>query len=101
MDCILLWGGGMRFGSRRSATMRLVLCCLVAVSNTLCAEDGPSSAYTILQKNCFSCHGAARTSGLDLRTSESALTGGRHGAVIVPNDPVQSKLYQVLTHEGE
>ena len=57
--------------------------------------------YAILQKNCFGCHGAAKTSGLDLRTSESALAGGAHGAVIVAADPEQSKLYKVILHVAE
>src|ERR1041384_5144556 len=68
--------------------------------NSLHAAD-PLSAYQILQKNCFACHGAAKTSGLDLRTAESALAGGAHGAVIVASDPGQSRLYKVLTHEAE
>src|ERR1041384_3639897 len=68
--------------------------------NSLHAAD-PLSAYQILQKNCFACHGAARTSGLDLRPAESALAGGAHGAVIVASDPSQSRLYKVLTHEAE
>jgi hypothetical protein len=57
--------------------------------------------YAILQKNCFGCHGAAKTSGLDLRTAEGALAGGQHGAVIVASDPEQSKLYKVILHVAE
>jgi len=60
-----------------------------------------ADAYTILQKNCFPCHGAAKTSGLDLRTQASAMAGGIHGAVIVASDPEQSKLYKVITHVAE
>src|SRR5215475_7433129 len=73
---------------------------VLASFNCLHAAD-PPSAYQILQKNCFACHGAAKTSGLDLRTAESALAGGAHGAVIVASDPGQSRLYKVLTHEAE
>lgn len=60
-----------------------------------------AGAYTVLQKNCLGCHGAAKTSGLDLRTSESMLAGGAHGAVIVPTDPDQSRLYKQITHVAE
>ena len=74
--------------------------CVLASFRGLPAAD-PPSAYQILQKNCFRCHGAAKTSGLDLRTSDSALAGGAHGAVIVAADPSQSRLYKVLTHEAE
>jgi mono/diheme cytochrome c family protein len=91
----------MLFGSPRLATARLVVCCLGATAAGLYAADENSSAYTILQKNCFICHGAAKTSGLDLRTPETALAGGMHGAVIVASDPSQSRLYKVLTHEAE
>src|SRR5438105_10590108 len=100
ISCILS-GGGMPFGSGRWAIAGLVVCSLSAITDRLYAADDNSSAYRILQKNCFTCHGAARTSGLDLRTSETALAGGAHGAVIVASDPEQSRLYKVLTHEAE
>jgi len=60
-----------------------------------------ADAYSVLQKNCFPCHGSAKTSGLDLRTAETALAGGLHGAVIVANDPEQSRLYKLITHVAE
>ena len=42
--------------------------------------------FTIFQNNCIRCHGADMKSGLDLRTRESVLKGGLHGAAIVPTD---------------
>ena len=65
------------------------------------AADESNGAYGVLQKNCFQCHGAAKTSGLDLRTQESALAGGMHGPVIVPADPEESRLYKLVTHVAE
>ncbi len=56
-------------------------------------------AYSILKQNCFGCHGAARTSELDLRTAEGVLAGGENGKVIVPRDPQASRLYQFITHQ--
>src|SRR5215470_17388871 len=56
-------------------------------------------AYAVLKQNCFGCHGAAKTSGLDLRTAEGALAGGENGIVIVPADPQASRLYQFITHQ--
>src|SRR5262245_46703606 len=56
-------------------------------------------AYRILRQNCFGCHGAAKTSGLDLRTAESIRAGGEDGAVIVPSDPQASRLYQFVSHQ--
>ena len=79
------------------ATASVIACGLLLWLPSLHAAD----AYTILQKNCFACHGAAKTSGLDLRTSESMLSGGAHGAVIVPSDPEQSRLYKQITHVAE
>jgi hypothetical protein len=51
----------------------------------------------ILDKNCLSCHGESmQLSKLDLRSRESAMQGGAHGAVIVPGDADQSKLYRMV-----
>ena len=54
-------------------------------------------AYTVLQKNCFACHGAAKTSGLDLRTSAAAMAGGAHGPAIIPSKPDESRLYRMVS----
>jgi mono/diheme cytochrome c family protein len=82
------------------AVVFAALCCAIC-SPGLRAADDHSTAYAVLQKNCFACHGNAKTSGLDLRTAESALSGGQHGAVIVPSDPEQSRLYKLITHVAE
>src|SRR4051812_31408873 len=55
-------------------------------------------AFAILQKNCFTCHGLAKTAGLDLRTSASAMKGGDHGPVIVVSQPEESRLYRMASH---
>jgi mono/diheme cytochrome c family protein len=89
----------MSFGPRPAARTALGVCLSLSFCSLRAAD--PPGAYQILQKNCFACHGAAKTSGLDLRTAESALAGGAHGAVIVASDPGQSRLYKVLTHEAE
>src|SRR5215468_3014352 len=57
-------------------------------------------AYAVLKQNCFGCHGAAKTSGLDLRTAESVLAGGDNGKVIEPSDAGASRLYQFITHQA-
>src|SRR5215475_7810157 len=58
-------------------------------------------AFAILEQNCFACHGAAKMSGLDLRTAESALAGGDKGKVIEPSDADASRLYQFVTHQAK
>ena len=55
-------------------------------------------AYDILKTNCFTCHSAAKTSGLDLRTRASMLTGGERGPAVAPFDLNASRLYQAVTH---
>jgi mono/diheme cytochrome c family protein len=62
-------------------------------------QDLSRQAYDILKRNCVPCHGAAKTSGLDLRTVESLRAGGEHGAVVMPFDAEASRLYQLITYE--
>src|SRR5437899_3057630 len=77
-----------------------VLCLFCAAPALRPADDLPTSAYNVLQKNCLRCHGAAKTSGLDLRAKETALAGGDHGRVIVPFDPEESRLLKLVSHEA-
>jgi len=65
------------------------------------AQDLSRQAYAVLKQNCFGCHGAAKMSGLDLRTAESALAGGDNGKVIEPSDAGASRLYQFVTHQAK
>jgi hypothetical protein len=48
----------------------------------------------LLAKRCFGCHGAAKTSGLDLRTREGMLHGGSRGPALVPGRADASRLYR-------
>ena len=65
------------------------------------AQSLSRQAYAILKQNCFGCHGAAKTSGLDLRTAEGVRTGGENGQAIMPADPEASRLYQFVTHQAK
>ncbi|MFM8393551.1 MAG: PSD1 and planctomycete cytochrome C domain-containing protein, partial [Acidobacteriota bacterium] len=56
-------------------------------------------AFAILEKNCFSCHGVARTSELDLRTGNGIMKGGANGRVLVPGNPGASRLIHLVTHQ--
>src|SRR5688572_8938770 len=51
----------------------------------------------ILRENCLGCHGAGRVSGLDMRTASGLRKGGTHGAVIVPGNPNQSRLFRYVS----
>nr|HRJ49301.1 hypothetical protein [Phycisphaerales bacterium] len=47
----------------------------------------------ILQSRCGDCHGQSRArGGLALHTPEAIITGGKHGAVILPADPASSEI---------
>jgi mono/diheme cytochrome c family protein len=83
------------------AAYSIAACLFLAHAPAVCAAYDVPAGYEVLQKNCFRCHGAAKISGLDLRTQETALAGGAHGAVIVPSDPEQSRLYKLVTHMAE
>ncbi|HEU4386465.1 MAG TPA: PSD1 and planctomycete cytochrome C domain-containing protein [Blastocatellia bacterium] len=85
---------------------RLILlggACLLVLARAglpLTADDEELSrqAYAILKQNCLICHGAAKTSGLDLRSAASVRAGGDHGKVIVPSDADRSRLYRYVSH---
>ncbi len=61
-------------------------------------DDGIASAAAgILARNCSSCHGALKTSGLDLRTRASILKGGERGSALIPRDSSRSRLYHYVS----
>ena len=71
----------------------------VSLSGTLSGAQGPVSferdIQPILQNSCLKCHGEAmQLSKLDLRSLETALKGGDHGASIIPGKADQSPLYR-------
>lgn len=74
---------------------------LLAVSYGAPAVAQDASALAVLQKNCFGCHGAARMSGLDLRTREAALQGGSRGPSLVSGAPAESILYKAIRRDGD
>ena len=55
-------------------------------------------ARELLATHCVSCHGAAKLSGLDLRSREAAIQGGTRGAAIKPGDAAGSLIYQAVAH---
>src|SRR5262245_29642128 len=55
-------------------------------------------AFSVIERSCLACHGAAKTSGLDLRTRETALAGGSHGRAIDPSSPDESRLIRMVSH---
>ena len=85
----------------RLSTRALVAlgCCIPA--SLLAAEDAlPQAARRVLETHCIGCHGAARMSGLDMRTLESLLAGGTRGSAVVPHDASASLLVQAVKGHG-
>jgi hypothetical protein len=67
---------------------------IVAVQGAQDAVSFEREIRPILQSSCEGCHGELKTSGLDLRTRESAMHGGDQGAAIVPGSAERSRLYR-------
>ncbi len=69
-------------------------------AGNLMAQEGDrqfaQQAVAILQARCAQCHGADKTSGLDLRTREGLLNGGSRGPAVKPGDGEQSLLYRFV-----
>ncbi len=56
----------------------------------------------IFEQNCVMCHGEKiQRSGLDLRTEQAIMKGGKRGATVVPGKPEESLLYKLITHKEE
>lgn len=77
--------------------------CLWALPTLLSAAPSPlaHSAQRILNENCLSCHGETAMSGLDLRSRQAILAGGRRGPAIEPGDASASLLYQAAVRDGD
>src|SRR5215467_4346094 len=63
-------------------------------------QDLDRSARAILARECLSCHGEAKVSGLDLRQLDTILKGGQKGPAVVPGRADGSLLYRAASHEG-
>src|SRR5438309_6711496 len=50
----------------------------------------------IFKSTCWQCHGALKTGGLDLRSRQSTLKGGSHGAALIPSRAAKSRLYRLI-----
>ena len=70
----------------------------LAVAVPLSAQT--DAARAVLEKRCLACHGQARTSGLDLRSLESAQKGGKRGSAIVPGRAAESLLLRAVQRDG-
>jgi Protein of unknown function (DUF1553)/Protein of unknown function (DUF1549)/Planctomycete cytochrome C len=83
----------------------MLLSWAVALLIPIAAEpaDDPAAAYLrdvrpVLERRCFSCHGALQQKGgLRLDTAKAVRAGGDSGPAVVPNDPQVSLLIERVT----
>ncbi len=79
-------------------TFVVFLCAIPAFSQTAAKVSFVKDVAPLLSEKCVQCHGQASTmSDLDLRTKESMLKGGQHGAVVIAGKSEQSILYRRIT----
>jgi len=56
-----------------------------------------NDVYPILRSRCLNCHGGERISeGLSVATYEALMAGSKNGPVLLPGDPQNSELVQVI-----
>jgi mono/diheme cytochrome c family protein len=83
--------------------MRLALLAILFVTATrhAAAEEKvsfPDQIAPILQRRCLSCHNSSdRKGSLSLETAESWTTGGESGEPVVPGEPEESYLLELIT----
>jgi hypothetical protein len=76
--------------------MKPITLFLIFTGPSLLAAD----PFAILEKNCLSCHAAAKLSGLDLRTRAGLLQGGTRGPAFDMRQPESSLLLKALQGDG-
>ncbi len=60
------------------------------------------SVQPLFDVHCVKCHGPIeQKSGLELDTPEAVFKGGDEGAVVVPGNPEESRLYQYLAADSD
>jgi len=91
---------------RLSLSIAAIAAGLVLVSPICAASDAAAQAdffrervAPVLIRRCLQCHGDSRKGELDLRSRETALAGGEHGAVIVPGEPNKSPMIKRVFFE--
>ncbi|HUV97494.1 MAG TPA: c-type cytochrome domain-containing protein, partial [Acidobacteriaceae bacterium] len=97
-------GGSLTHGSNYlTAYMPASLKRVLTLGIVTASAPAPGSFYAkhinpILDENCVSCHGEAKTKGgLRLDSYELLMRGGKHGGVIIPGKPEQSLLLKRVT----
>ncbi|MFN7923333.1 MAG: PSD1 and planctomycete cytochrome C domain-containing protein [Bryobacteraceae bacterium] len=70
---------------------------IAALATPLFAAGGQE----VVARHCLGCHGAAKMGGLDLRSRETMLAGGKRGAALVPGKAAESLLFRAVARQGD
>lgn len=78
----------------RSARVTFICTLLAACASAQEYKD----VARIFTENCEGCHSpSAAMSGFNLATYEALMKGGKHGLVVVPGKPQESRLFQMIS----
>ena len=62
----------------------------------------PGQVHPVILDNCTKCHGGVKKKGdLDLRTLAAAIKGGETETALIPGDPENSPLFQVIQVDSD
>ena len=89
----------MRLGSLATVWILVLTAFSAGRLSAQARESVEAAAQRILEKNCLSCD--VQTSGLDLRSRDALLKGGKRGLSVVPGNADESLLYQAVLHAGD
>ncbi len=74
----------------------------VLLTAAVCAQSADFAAVrAVLDKQCLTCHGAAKMSDFDMRQRDTLLRGGKRGPAVVAGRPEESLLYKAVAREGD
>ena len=92
----------------RSVAGWVLICGLVSLQGVARAQgEAPDPAdffekrvRPILADNCFACHTSLRMGGLEMKSREALLTGGKRGPAVVAGHPEESLLIQAIGYQN-
>ena len=77
------------------------MCAITAAGDTAKSPSFEADVLPIFKANCFSCHSAPTPqAGLDLRTPEAVLKGGKSGPAITPGNSETSLLVEKVASKS-
>ncbi|MEO8126008.1 MAG: PSD1 and planctomycete cytochrome C domain-containing protein [Bryobacteraceae bacterium] len=85
----------------RCLLLTLLLAPLLHSADDKAQEFFEMRVRPVLAKNCFACHTGSKMGGLEMRSRESLLKGGKSGPAVTSGDPDHSLLVQAIRQQGE